>query len=70
MSGEIHVSVQWRFDPGFDFDSCATRSGGDQPPNELRMAALMKGGDLLVKDKPVLWAGTSDPRVRSLRVRE
>lgn len=63
VSGEVHVSVQWRHDLALDFDPWVDEESVDKPPNELRVA-LAKGRDLSVKDKPVLWGeGTSDPRV-------
>ncbi|KAH8046598.1 C2 domain-containing protein [Aureococcus anophagefferens] len=58
VTGELHVAVQWRFNPELEFDpwvdDAPLPGNPERPPNELRVA-LVRGRDLSVKDKPVLW---------------
>ena len=60
VSGEIHVSVQWRFDPELDFDPYPDTelkpAYNDKAPNELRLALVQARG-LAIKDKNLLSKG-------------
>jgi len=64
VHGELQLSLQWRYNADLDYDPWAAEVDAfpEKPPNELRVA-LVKGRNLSIKDKPLLFgAGSSDPR--------
>ena len=65
ITGEIQLSLQWRFNPALDFDPWVGDASdvASRPPNELRVA-LIRARDLDSGKAGVFAAATANPFVR------
>ncbi|KAH8084991.1 synaptotagmin II [Aureococcus anophagefferens] len=72
VTGELHVAVQWRFNPELEFDPWvddALPGNPERPPNELRVVGARPRPERQGQAR-ALGPGSSDPRVTFKVIRE